>query len=72
LAASARVGKEIEAGRTADEDVRGVADERGRAADVTGDDLRDEEWSRVELQVRADGDRHRGDQEDRRHVIEEG
>jgi len=52
-------GDEVQPDGPIDEDVRRVADQSGGAADIAGDDLGDQEQSRVELQILADGDRDR-------------
>ena len=58
--------------RTADHDVRRVADEGRRSADVRGDDLRQEIRHRIEFQNLCDTERHRHHEQHRRHVVEEG
>ena len=58
--------------RRADHDVGRVADERRRAADVGGHDLGEEERHRVDVEQAAHRDGHRPDEQDRRHVVEQG
>ena len=58
--------------RTADHDVRRVADESCRSADVRGDDLRQKIRHRIEFQNLCDAERHRHHEQHRRHVVEEG
>ena len=58
--------------RRADHDVGRVADEGRRAADVGGHDLGEEERQGVEVEQAADRDRHGTDEQDRRHVVEQG
>jgi hypothetical protein len=56
----------------ADQDVRRVADQGRRAADVRGDDLREQERVRIDLQRLGDHQRHRHRQQHRRDVVEKG
>ena len=56
--------------RRADHDVGRVADESGRAADVGGHDLGEEERHRVDVEQAAHRDGHGADEQDRRHVVE--
>ena len=63
---------EPEARAAADDDVGRVADQRGRAADVAGHHLGQEERHRVEREPLAQQERHRGDQEHGRDVVEQG
>ena len=58
--------------RAADHDVRRVADERRRAADVRGDDLREEVGHGVQLQNAGDAKRYRHHEEHSCHIIEKG
>ena len=55
----------------ADHDVRRIADERRRAADVRRDDLRQKIRHDVDMKLRRDAERDRHHQEHRRHVVEE-
>ena len=63
---------EREAGGAGDDDVGRVADQRGGAADVRGDDLDDHERDRVDVERvgQQEGDRHH--QQDGGEVVEEG
>ena len=58
--------------RRADHDVGRVADQRRRAADVGGHDLGEEERHRVDVEQAAHRDGHGADEQDRRHVVEQG
>ena len=58
--------------RVANHDVRRVADQRRRAADIRGKDLREQERHDRDVQLSGDGERNRDHQEDRRHIVEEG
>jgi hypothetical protein len=65
-------GAEREAGGAGDDDARRIADQRGGAADVRGDDLDDHQRDRVDVErVRQqEGDRHH--QQDGGQVVEKG
>ena len=54
----------------ADHDVRRIADERRRAANVRCDDLRQKIRHNIDMQLRRDAERDRHHEEHRRHVIE--
>ena len=55
----------------ADHDVRRIADERRRAADVRRDDLRQKIRHDIDMELRRDAERDRHHQENRRHVVKE-
>ena len=57
--------------RAADHDVRWIADQRRRAADVRRDDLREEIRHGVELQDLRDAERHGHHEKHGRHVVKE-
>ena len=63
---------EVQANSTADHDVRRVADQRCRAADVRGQDLRDQVRFDIDLELCRDAERDWHGQQDRRDVVEEG
>ena len=63
---------ERQAGVAGDEDVRRVADQRRRAADVRGEDLDEHERDRVDVERVGEQERDRHDEQDRRDVVEEG
>ena len=64
--------REAEARLGADHDIRRVADEGRRAADIRGENLREQERHRVDAQNARNRNRHRADEQDGRDVIEEG
>ena len=61
---------ELQADGTADHDVRRIADQGRRAADVRRQDLRDEERLDIDVELLRDAERDRHRQKNRRHVIE--
>ena len=63
---------EGEPGRRSDQDVRRVADQGGGPAYVRGEDLREDERQRVQVEGFADGQGDGADQEHRGDVVEEG
>ena len=54
-----------------DHDVRRVADQRRRTADIRGEDLREQERHDRDVQLIGDGEGDGDHQEDRRHIVEE-
>ena len=62
---------EAQARLRTDHDIRRVADQSRRTADVGGEDLRQQEGHRVNAQNAGDRDRHRAHQQHGRHVIQE-
>ena len=63
---------EGEADLRADQDVGRIADQGGGAADIGGEDFREQIRVGRDLQRAADGERHRHDQQHRGDVVEEG
>ena len=64
-------GVEVETGERADQDVGRVADQRGGAADIGGEDLREQERIGRHVELAGDCERHRHDQQHRGHIVEE-
>ena len=60
---------ELQADGTADHDVRRIADQGRRAADVRRKDLRDEERLDIDVELLRDAERDRHRQKHRRHVV---
>ena len=64
--------QERQVGRAGYEDVRRVADERRRAADVGHDDLDDHQWNRVDVERVREQERDRDDKQNGGEVVEKG
>src|SRR5262249_45400357 len=61
----------VSRGERADQDVGRIPDQRRGAADIGGEHLGEQERIRRNIELPGDGERHRHDQEDRRHVVEQ-